>query len=312
MDGYKLSDENRTKKGRITTDAKELYEQYYHALRSKYSSDRFEIIRSTAHLGFSHAVREGLMRCTTKFALIAQHDRCFCMEFDRLKDLLEAMERFEHIRYIGFPTSSNITHDKLLHFNYDLGRLNKADVKVHLGSNLFLQPLVFWFDSQHLCHVQRYLNIFQPFKTFPKHLRNLVGLKAVKDMLLRPGDFIEDRFGQVQRNILTNYGKEISSEHILLELFKWYGSYLCWISNNEHPFDVQYDTYKTTTCSMVSHLHGRSFDFSKVEDYAQQVGLDKIRSKRFLALFRIMDADNEEDQELSSLLHDDDVLTSDY
>lgn len=291
MDGYKVCDENRTKKGRITVHAEQLYEQYHVALRERYNTERFDIIKCSAHLGFAHAVREGLMRCTTTYALVAQHDRCFCIEFDRLKDLIDAMEMHEHIRYIGFPTNSNITHDKLLHFNYDLDRLNKPDIKYDLGNNLFLQPLVFWFDSQHICHIERYLKIFQPYKTFPRDLFDMVGLRAIKDMLLRPGDFIEDRFGQMQRNLLTSLRGQGCSDEILLQLFKWYGSYLCWISYNDHPYDVQYDTYKTTTRAMVSHLHGRNFDFNKVEEYAQQIGYDKIKSKRFLTMLKALESD---------------------
>jgi hypothetical protein len=300
MDGYKVCGENRTKKGRITAEAEILYEEYHSALRERYKSDRFEIIKCPNHVGFAHAVREGLERCNTTYALIAQHDRCFCCEFDRLRDLMDAMDRHEHIRYIGFPTHSNITHDKLLHFNYDLDRLNKSDVKIDLGGNLYLQPLVFWFDSQHICHIQRYLNIFKPYKTFPKDLFDLVGLKAVKDMLLRPGDFIEDRFGQMQRNLLTSLRNQGCSDEILLHLFHWYGSYLCWMSNNEHPYDVQYDTYKTTTRVMVSHLHGRNFDFHKVEEYAQQMGYDKIKSKRFLALLKALEADETFDNNVNA------------
>lgn len=285
MDGYKVTDEIRTKKGRITSEAEVLYQQYYEALQDKYRSPQYEIIRCTQHLGFAHAVKIGLEACTTTYGLIAQHDRYFCHAFHRLKDLLDMMATHEDIRYIGFPTAANITHDYLLHFNYKVGCLNQSDMKYNLGQNLYLQPCIFWFDSQHLCHVNRYLNIYKPYKTFSRELFDMVGLKHIKDMFLRPGDFIEDRFGQIQRNLFIQFVEENRSEDVIRQLFRWYGSYLCWDSSNEHPHDVSLDSHKTKTKMMVSHLNGRGLDVQHMESLASQLGRDKIKSKRFLMLF---------------------------
>jgi hypothetical protein len=49
----------------------------------------------------------------------AQHDRAFMAPFGRLRALLGAMERHP-IRYIGFPTSNNLSHDKVVGDNYGL------------------------------------------------------------------------------------------------------------------------------------------------------------------------------------------------
>lgn len=289
MDGYKVCSESRPKKGKITAEAEILYMQYFDALKRRFQAPRFEIIRASSHLGFAHAVKLGLECCSTKFALVAQHDRYFRCTFSRLTELLVAMEEHEHIRYIGFPSASNITHDKLLSFNYGLDRLNRPDIKYLLGDNLYLQPLVFWFDSQHLCHVERYLQIFKPFRSMPKHLFDIVGLRAIKDMFLRPGDFIEDRFGQVQRNLLTTLLSRGHDEDTLVDLFKWYGSYLCWSSNNVHPFQVLFDSQRTTTLAMVSHLHGRQLDMHKIEQFAETFGHEKIKSTRFLRLIQTIE-----------------------
>jgi hypothetical protein len=298
MDGYKLSSETRSKKGKITSDGVVRYEAYYEALRRQYQPPQFEIIRCTEHMGFAHAVRVGLEHCTTTFALVAQHDRFFRQSFARLSDLLQAMHIHEHIRYIGFPSTSNITHDKLLHCNYDLERLNRPDLKYDLGEHLYLQPLVFWFDSQHLCHIERYLQIYKPFKSMDKSLFPIVGLRAIKDMTLRRGDFIEDRFGQVQRNLLTSMNSLGCSEETIVQLFKWYGSYLCWMSTNEHPYDVQFDNYRTLTLPMVSHLHGRLFDLQRMEELTSRFGEEKIQSSRFMLIMQqcLRKVDGEENE----------------
>lgn len=55
----------------------------------------------------------------------------------------------------------------------------------------YLQPCVFWWDSQHLAHCERYLDIYAPFTSMSDDLMALLGRRFIKDMVLRPGDFIE-------------------------------------------------------------------------------------------------------------------------
>eukprot|EP00955_Chlamydomonas_euryale_P025955 273828-Chlamydomonas_euryale.AAC.15 len=50
---------------------------------------------------------------------------------------------------------------------------------------LLLQPCVFWWDSQHLCHRDRYLAIFTPFLSIEPELMRLLGVQFVKHMVLR-------------------------------------------------------------------------------------------------------------------------------
>jgi hypothetical protein len=325
MDGYKVTGENRMKKGRITADTEELYEEYYNCLREKFAdAENYEILRSKEHLGFAHCVKFGLEHCTTTYAFVAQHDRFFTKPFDRLQDLLQAMNDYPHVRYIGFPSRSNVTHDKSLQFVYHLGILNESPIKIKLDNNFSLQPLIFWFDSQHLCHVERYLKIFQPYKSIPAHLKDLVGLTAIKDMFLKPGDFIEDKFGQVQRNLLIQFAAKVRAANlvdpdetstnttenkitneIIIDLFKWYGSYLCWITNpvgstevneeeegeaeeieDSHAANQAWIHSKSTdvTMAMVSHMHGRHFNVSKMQTLVDTVGFHRIKSKKFLRL----------------------------
>ena len=323
MDGFKVGPVNRTKLGRITEESEVRYDQYHQALLKLYTSPRFKVVRCDTHHGFALAVKVGLELCTTTYAIIAQHDRMFCAPFNRIGELLQNMKENDLIRYIGFPTSTNLSHDKFISTNYNLYCLNKPEVKRYLGGDLYLQPVVFWYDSQHIAHVQRYLQIYRPFRNIPVHLREIIGLSAVKGMLLRPGDFIEDRFGQMQRRLLwklatkelksiaapddstetesasSNVDCETTEEgeckpaktvftggcidevitsataptptpaachgvsmnaELVVELFRWYGSYLCWQNTSSTPYEVHTAQSRNDTVVMVRHLRGRQLN----------------------------------------------------
>lgn len=373
MDGFKVGPVDRTKIGRITEESAARYELYHQALLEKYASPRFRVVRNPIHQGFALSVKVGLELCTTKYCMVTQYDRMFCAPFSRLGDLIKAMEEYENIRYIGFPTSTNVSHDKFISTNYNLYCLNKPGVKLCLDDHFYLQPAVFWYDSQHLGHVERYLQIYRPYKNMPPHLRDIVGIKSIKNMLLRPGDFIEDRFGQMQRRLLwmlatkgtvthdgdppkveeaseldcdsvadksatdeatsdadssanvphdavcgqdddaidvntvakTAVGELLTApvhgdgtsvpsreEHsvsntmdhrdtetphtassssateqqpavnldIVVKLFKWYGSYLCWLNSSPQPYEVHLAQEKNDTQILVRHLRGRQLN----------------------------------------------------
>ena len=57
-------------------------------------------------------------------------------------------------------------------------------------------------------------------------MRQSVGLHNIGKMLLKRGDFVEDKFGQVQRDLL--YEKGQVNEDLLCKEFQWYGSHRCW------------------------------------------------------------------------------------
>lgn len=207
LDGFIIRECDRTKKGQITNAMSEQYNAYHQRLSMLYGDNsQIRIKRSEHHLGFAMAVKFGLSFCTTTYGMVAQHDRVFLKPFHRLLDLINLMEKNEHMRYIGFPTVANRTHDSVLNSRYQISYLESPEVKLNLGENLYLQPLIFWFDSQHLCHIKRYLQIYKPYAALTEEMRNWLGLKAINKMVLRKGDFIEDRFGQSQRNCLTAKG----------------------------------------------------------------------------------------------------------
>lgn len=193
-----VTDKARTKKGRITNEMVLNYEEYYINLLAKYSSPQVKIVRLESHHGFAMAVKEGLLHCTTTFSLILQHDRIFCVPFAHLAKVCQVMEENLHIRYVGFPTVMSKNHQKSLHCRYSLLPLvDPAQSHIEIYPNeLALHPLIFWYDSNHIAHVERYLQIYKPYHYLSVSLRDALGLVAIKKMLLRRGDFIEDRFGQ--------------------------------------------------------------------------------------------------------------------
>ena len=231
LDGYVVRDTARTKKGQITDEMCEQYEAYHERLLLLHGGNsQIRIERSKHHLGFAMAVQFGLSLCKTTYAFVAQHDRVLLYPFHRLLDLIDLMGKNDHIRYIGFPTITNRTHDSVLNSRYQLPYLDTSSVKLDLGENLYLQPLIFWFDSQHLCHIERYLKIYKPYVSLPEEMKSWLGRKFVKKMVLRNGDFIEDRFGQSQRNCLTMKGSIVILDSILYRSKK--SVYFCFIGRS--------------------------------------------------------------------------------
>lgn len=224
-----------------------LYEKYKENVINKYhGNQKIVVVKCANHCGFAMAVKQGLELSKTTYCLIAQHDRSFVCKFDNLHSILSHMKRDETIRYIGFPTVTSMNHNSALLSRYHLRILSGFDItkRVLIGDNInntidnnendksmlhhYLQPLIFWFDSQHICHKERYLEIYKPFSYMPVELRNKMGYHNIKKMVLRIGDFIEDRFGQQQRQFLKSLSDDKDKE-ILLKAFKWFGSYLYFI-----------------------------------------------------------------------------------
>jgi len=130
LDGCFVDDgkDSRMKKGRITEEMFVRYNQYHETLLATYLAPKYTIHRSSEHKGFAFMVKWGLDLCTTTYALILQHDRCFIGEkIDYIPLLLQYMERYDFIRYIGFPSINNITHDRLLETTYHLEILNRYE-----------------------------------------------------------------------------------------------------------------------------------------------------------------------------------------
>jgi hypothetical protein len=216
-----------SKIGVIVPEAATLYEQYCNLLEKELDdlsrsqcTRSLSILRLSTHHGFAFAVQEALTRANTPYVLILQHDRAFVKYFDFMPSLMQAFEDDPAIRYIGFPTVTSSKHDEhqrsqyhvrdaLLPLCRSLVPASSKEVECESGKldikKYQLVPLLFWYDSNHLAHVKRYLEIYRPFKNAPAELRSVIGSRGLKDMLLRRGDFIEDRVGQVIIEMISRY-----------------------------------------------------------------------------------------------------------
>jgi hypothetical protein len=221
----------------------------------------WNVIRMYDHFGFAKCVEYGLQRTATPYALKVQHDRVFIE--DKVKDvplmsIFDVLENNPSIRYVGFPTVKSSYEDETQQVKYRIAEiLSDCKIDVPLENNskapFELLPLMFWYDSNHLCHVQRYLEIFEPFKYAPQQLRKRLSNASLKKLLLKRGDFIEDKFGQAQRNLLVTLSKESADE--TRAIFNWFGSYLIWKRNSNIKIEAD-------SRIMVRHLRGRKRTFT--------------------------------------------------
>lgn len=264
LDHYILADTARPKSGKITSDMAASYDEYYAALLQQYLCPQYRIVKSDVHLGFAMSVKWGLEMCTTEYAMIIQHDRSFSRPFSHVENALRVFAEHSHVRYIGFTTSSSVNHENTIAERYRLKDLVEQHNYIRFTDEFILKPLIFWYDSTHFCHVRRYLEIYSPFKNIPAELKNIFGgNSSVKEMILRNGDFIEDRFGQAQRHILTSLREKPVD---LLTAFRWFGSYL--ICDNYTYTDRNCKSMESAIKKQtifVHHLRGRTYD-PAVED----------------------------------------------
>lgn len=270
-DGYVLAEQGRarTKRGKVTQEMANAYENYLLQLEGR-DDPNIRLAKMDRHMGFAMCVKHGLEIVETTFAIILQHDRVFTSPLPAgrvLSDCCEAIHRDSSIRYIGFPHINNSQHDLHLE-NMGLGYttrspLLKIPLTNTLSHSICLKPLLFWYDSNHLAHVSRYLEIYRPYANFPQCLREALGStykQNLAEMLLRDGDFIEDRFGQQQRRILMQLKtKGIDGRENVIEGMRWFGTYLLWILPSSAASGVAVPGVVSVPRArvLVGHLRGR-------------------------------------------------------
>ena len=273
-----------TKKGFADEDLVQKYSLYKECIREKYCKShcgRFSALELMEHHGFAFAVKQGLLACTTKYAIICQRDRSFQAEFENLDVVIDFMENNPNIRYAGFPTVTSRNHECTLNCMYKLHCLTDrcklrapppaAGEGGNGRNNMSLQPCIFWYDSNHVCHVKRYLEIYHPWVFFTPDIRDKIGLKHIKLLRLRKGDFVEDRFGQTQRKLLAQIfnpntaepggGGAKDREDLFYKIFETFGSYLIWEIEDEEKklASAKPGDPELKPIEFVRHLRGRSY-----------------------------------------------------
>ena len=127
--------------------------------------------------------------------------------------------------------------------------INKKKKKKNT-TNYELQPTIFWYDSNHICNVKKYLEIFTPFTSLPTDLRielQKYDRHIVSKLLLKRGDFIEDRFGQAQRNLLASLK---DNSELLLRTHHWFGSYLLYSPSTQKMKKEEYRQVNLKYCNL--------------------------------------------------------------
>jgi len=199
-DGIKPCGTNRYKSGQVTEEARQLYAHYQSRLRhlcapsSGSSLAGCELLILEKHHGFSHAVKRGLMRVTTPYVLIGQHDRAFSRPAP-LSGALEVLGSEPGVSYLTFPTSSTVRHDTWTK------QYNLAPVPRKVGGGLELIPLIQFYDSMHVARTEWYL-----YRIFGKG----------RWVNLRTGGFIEDVLGQHMIAVIRSQGM---ASHAQFETF---------------------------------------------------------------------------------------------
>jgi hypothetical protein len=247
-------DDNVYKRGVLTRDRFERYQEYIANVRKKYGERAdMTIVELTEYHGFAWAVREALeTHVKTPYVLIGQHDYIFTMRVP-IAELVHAMVESEtptttktlaensdsnsvippfalpaSIRYVSFVHKScqNYLHvsergmpstvrDHPLHRTFDVASSASSPP-------LRLCPLLFHYDKHHLASVAYYRDVVL------RHPR----------MVSHAGVFVEDEYGVEQIEDIRRNGMDAWSK---------YGSYLFY--SDERGVKIA-----------LRHIHGRRFE----------------------------------------------------
>ena len=219
-----------SKRGIVSDEVAANYEEYKsrlecEALGAGYTGMSF--LHMESHGGFAMAVKAGLESAKAggeAHALIVQHDRAFCRRVPRavLHDIVAHLDS-SNCRYVGFPSgTSKLLASKMANVYKLHALLAERTVQLQPPS-LRLRPCIFWYDSNHIVNVAQALEIYAPFANAPAELHTRLGAAGVNRFRLRRGDFIEERFGVEQRNLLASLRSEPEA---CLRVFDWFGTYM--------------------------------------------------------------------------------------
>jgi len=213
----RISKEVRPKRGLLTAEMCGRYEAFVARLQLALGSGRVLVLPERE--GFGRAVRAALERVTTPYVLICQHDNIFVRPID-LRNVVRIMEANpERLKCVHFvspkATFDNAgDHADLRSIEDRLGRVAGGATKFTVGAaaaaeaeeaggvgqeeacrkinedeTMLFWPMPSWLERNHVCATA--------------HYRDLVFGAETR---LKPGQFIEETFGQQMRRDLAKGG----------------------------------------------------------------------------------------------------------
>jgi hypothetical protein len=256
-DGYVVSPIEAHKSGKIDVTTESHYKGYLEAIQFKVAEGTYSntmVVIQSERYGFAQNVKMMLDLVKTRYVMILQHDQCFVRSVNAI-GAINVMNSHSDINYIGFIASSEQTYESILksqfknfyedlltdsnqYFKrqgYSVYTAVKAAFPLHAASPLLitniaryklpLLPLVFWYDKPHIGRTDYYKNYVFGIEH--------VDYSSGKSSFVT--NFIEDSFGQIQRNNIKRQG---------VAAFNNYGSYILY----DDPSRVA-----------TVHLNGRGF-----------------------------------------------------
>ena len=222
-----------SKKGIVADELAAHYDEYkvrlaQEAIQAGFSPERFSLLELEGHHGFAMSVKQGLeeaLAAGMRYCLVVQHDRAFCrrVEAQTLSSLYAHLEATPSARYIGFPSGTSKLLASKMRDVYKLQPLLDARSLELRPGRLWLRPSIFWWDSNHLVDAARALETYEPYANAPPGLEERIGGAGINRFRLRRGDFVEERFGVEQRNLLASLRDEPDE---CIRLFDWFGTYI--------------------------------------------------------------------------------------
>ena len=187
-----------------------------------------EVIALDPWHGFALALRVGLRAVRTEVVLVCPHD----FEFQRPVDaqpIVALLQRREGVRYVGFTAANNHGARYLDRVRHKTG----LDLPISVRGGVPLAPLLSWKENPHLALVGEYLS-------------------TVLARAYRPGDFIEDTFGQQMRREIRAHGLPAHAQ---------YGTFLLWLDSSTSSAGSEADNSAAAQSALpvTHHLDGRAY-----------------------------------------------------
>ena len=261
-DGVKIKDQPKYRSGIVSNEAHAAYRHYLYRLAHLTESPESplfgaRLINLQERHGFAHALRRGLVRVTTPYLLVAQHDRSFRRQAP-VTEVLKSMEGDMTINYVGFPTSSTIDYVRYIRDKY---AIRLTPVPSIAQSHLEFIPLVQWYDSMHVAKTDFYLS-----RVFGKD----------RFVNLPPGGFIEDTLGQAMLAAVRSEG---------VDALEQYGVFVCNDQGGVAVGHIDGHDSRTAFCDCrkfdYAHRHTSEEEWQAIEQgMAMQWWLDRDAAMR--------------------------------